>query len=367
MKITPNEIRQHTFEKTFRGYEIEEVDAFLASLSQEWDRVLNESKMLRMQLEIAEKEANKLREIEMTLFKTLKTAEDTSTMITNQANQQAEKQLVDAGQQSEKLMAEAHLKAKSIVKEAEEKASYIKEDVLGEVRDLQYEFSKLEKNKTELITQLRSLATGAIEHVDRFEQKFTPENVHNKVAEAENILAEDTAKPAALAAEMTESAIEIPAVAETIEPEAISIEPEVEALAEVVEPAIEAPAIEEITETTPEPIEVVAEIEEVIETPAAVVEHIAESPAMEAVVEQIAVVPTAVVEHIAESPAVEAVVEQTAVVPAVAAVQNVSEQITDEMLERVNKVKLAIKKAMLEKPDVITKAEEKGGSFFDEI
>lgn len=28
MKITPLEIRQHEFEKTFRGYNIEEVDSF---------------------------------------------------------------------------------------------------------------------------------------------------------------------------------------------------------------------------------------------------------------------------------------------------------------------------------------------------
>ena len=359
MKITPIEIRQHTFEKTFRGYEIEEVDAFLASLSQEWDRVLNESKMLRMQLEIAEKEASKLREIEMTLFKTLKTAEDTSTMITNQANQQAEKQLIDASQQSEKLMAEAQLKAKSIVKEAEEKASYIKEDVLGEVRDLQFEFSKLEKNKTELITQLRSLATGAIEHVNRFEQKFTPKNIHNKVAEVENILAEDAAELAILVTEITEPAIDIPA--EAAEPEAITAEAEIEIIAEVAPPVVE-----KTTEPVVEYTEVPAEIKEAAET-LVEAEHITESPAVTEVVEAIIEVPAAVVEHITESPAVEAVVEHIAAVSTVAAVQNVSEQITDEMLERVNKVKLAIKKAMLEKPDVITKAEEKGGSFFDEI
>jgi cell division initiation protein len=56
MKITPIEIRQHTFEKKgFGGYRPDEVDAFLASLSQEWERVTSEGKMLKMQLELAEK------------------------------------------------------------------------------------------------------------------------------------------------------------------------------------------------------------------------------------------------------------------------------------------------------------------------
>ena len=86
MKITPIEIRQHTFEKGLRGYRTEDVDAFLVSLSQEWERLTSEYKMLKMQLEIAEKELGKLKEVEMTLFRTLKTAEDTSTQITEQAN-----------------------------------------------------------------------------------------------------------------------------------------------------------------------------------------------------------------------------------------------------------------------------------------
>jgi len=36
MNITPIEIRKKEFEKAFRGYEKEEVDAFLQALSQEW-------------------------------------------------------------------------------------------------------------------------------------------------------------------------------------------------------------------------------------------------------------------------------------------------------------------------------------------
>ena len=62
MKISPIDIRQHTFEKGFRGYDVDEVNAFLNSLSQEWERVMNDNKLLKMQLEIAEKELNKLRE-----------------------------------------------------------------------------------------------------------------------------------------------------------------------------------------------------------------------------------------------------------------------------------------------------------------
>ncbi len=458
MKITPLEIRQHTFEKTFRGYEIEEVDSFLASLSQEWDRVLNESKMLRMQLEIAEKEANKLREIEMTLFKTLKTAEDTSTMITNQANQQAEKQIGEAQGQSENIIAEAQLKAKSIIKEAEEKASYVKEEVMGEVHDLQKEFKNLEKNKNQLVIQLKSLTSDTMDQVNRFEQKFNAEIIDNKVVEAEKILVDEQAiiieEPVAIVEEpiaIVEEILETPVLAEnTIEEianpaitepvaessyaapviaglaglaalamsETTSAAPVVEAIApvietpvvevvapvvEVVAPVIETPIVEVVAPVIETPIvEVVAPVIEapvvevvapVIETPVIeVVAPVIEAPVAEVVAPVIeapvAVAPVLeVVAPVIEAPVVEerdssanfigylmndtkeTIVEAVAEVkPEPVVALNASEQITDEMLERVNKVKLAIKKAMLEKPDITTaKAEEKGGSFFDEI
>lgn len=85
MKVTPLEIRQKGFEKKLRGYDKDEVNAFLLSLSQEWERVLDESKELKIKLETSEREVQKLREVENSLFKTLKTAEDTGANVVEQA------------------------------------------------------------------------------------------------------------------------------------------------------------------------------------------------------------------------------------------------------------------------------------------
>ncbi|MEY3405799.1 MAG: hypothetical protein RL161_1229, partial [Bacteroidota bacterium] len=69
MKITPLEIRQKTFEKNLRGYDKDEVNAFLGTMSQEWEKMLDELKEARMKLESAEREVAKLREVESTLYK----------------------------------------------------------------------------------------------------------------------------------------------------------------------------------------------------------------------------------------------------------------------------------------------------------
>ena len=64
MKITPIEIRQKSFEKTFRGFEKDDVNAFLLSLSKEWERIQEENKHLNFRLENSQKEVEKLREVE---------------------------------------------------------------------------------------------------------------------------------------------------------------------------------------------------------------------------------------------------------------------------------------------------------------
>jgi cell division initiation protein len=158
MKITSLEIKQHEFEKSFRGYDIEEVNHFLNNLSLEWDRMLNELKMLKMQLEISEKEASKLKEVEMTLIKTLRTAEDTSTRITENATLEANKKIKSAEQRAEDILNEAEATAKALVDEAEQKAINIQSTAQSEFKEMESNFSSLELKKVELLSQLKGIS-----------------------------------------------------------------------------------------------------------------------------------------------------------------------------------------------------------------
>ncbi|GAB3263003.1 hypothetical protein GCM10027347_29230 [Larkinella harenae] len=225
MKITPIEIRQHTFEKKgFGGYRPDEVDAFLASLSQEWERVTGESKMMKMQLELAEKELSKFKDIEMTLFKTLKTADDTSSQITEQANKAAEKYLNESKQKADEILADARKRSTLMVQDAENQARFIKENILNDLKSMEHDFKAMEKYKEGLIKQIRTLATSAIDNVDRFEQKFNQASIQAKIdevtelhAEHEPIASKGTApadadselvNPEALHAETTDDAVD---------------------------------------------------------------------------------------------------------------------------------------------------------------
>ncbi|WP_018618161.1 DivIVA domain-containing protein [Spirosoma luteum] len=191
MKITPIEIRQHTFEKGLRGYKPDDVDAFLVSLSQEWERVTNDHKMLKMQLELAEKELGKLKEFEMTLFRTLKTAEDNSVQITEQANKASEGYINEAKQKADEILADARKRTALMVKDAENQSRFLKDNILNDLKSLEHDFKALEGYKENLAVQIRALASNAVDSVDRFEKKFAKQNLKGKIDEVTTQIEED--------------------------------------------------------------------------------------------------------------------------------------------------------------------------------
>lgn len=167
MRITPLEIRQKAFEKVLRGYDKDEVNAYLQSLSQEWERTLDDVKEVRIKYEATEREVAKLREVESSLYKTLKTAEDTGANVIDQANKTAELILREAQMKADAMLNEAKTKAKNTIEESE----YISKDMLAEMEDrlktLGQHYKTLELHKDNLLSDMKWLAGETIDRVDR--------------------------------------------------------------------------------------------------------------------------------------------------------------------------------------------------------
>lgn len=167
MRITPLEIRQKTFEKNFRGYEKEEVHAFLLTLSQEWERIVDENKELKFKYESTEREIQKLREVESSLYKTLKTAEDTGASVIEQARKAAELHLRESQLKSDQLINEAKAKAKDTIEESEVRAKQIVADMEERLKSLIEQYKKMESTREDLLSELKRLATEVIDKVER--------------------------------------------------------------------------------------------------------------------------------------------------------------------------------------------------------
>ncbi|WP_421976753.1 DivIVA domain-containing protein [Roseivirga seohaensis] len=230
MNITPLEIRQKVFEKNFRGYDKDEVTAFLTSLSVEWEKLQDQTKELKYKLESAEKEVQKLREVENSLFKTLKTAEDTGANMIEHATKTAELHMKETEMKADALMSEAKSRAKNIIEDAENRASEIVEDMEDEIRQLEQVFKSLSANKNSMMAELKMLTSDILEKIKRHEE--FPADIKPILKEAKKFSREVNESPRsfggeekpvneAMAAKAPEKTAEVIEVKEEVEEEPI--------------------------------------------------------------------------------------------------------------------------------------------------
>ncbi|MFM8346416.1 MAG: DivIVA domain-containing protein [Bacteroidota bacterium] len=183
MKITPLDIRQKTFEKNLRGYDKDEVSAFLVSLSQEWERIIDELKEAKIRLETSEREVSKLREVETTLFKTLKTAEDTGASLIEQASKTAELQLKESQIQADGILFEAKTKAKALVEEAESRSQEMLQGLDSRLKELIQEYRSMQSHRDHLASDLLRMAGELSERAERLKKVndgFNPDQLLNQ-------------------------------------------------------------------------------------------------------------------------------------------------------------------------------------------
>ena len=120
MNITPLDITQKQFKKVFRGYEAEEVEAFLALIATEFEALVKETNVLRETNQRQIEEIAEYRSRERALQETLVTAQKASEEIREAARKEAEITISDAELQAEKIVQGAHARFLRIVDDINE-------------------------------------------------------------------------------------------------------------------------------------------------------------------------------------------------------------------------------------------------------
>ena len=217
MKITPIEIRQKEFEKVFRGYEKEAVDAYLQSLSVEWERLMDDNKSLAKKVDATEKEIERLREVESSLFRTLKSAEDTGNSLIEAANKKSELYVREAQMNAETMLTEARYKAKSMMEEADEKSKDLLGGLQHDVKELENQYSKVSEIKENLLREIKNIISDFNDKLIRHtESNADKKNFDSKIRESKSLLSEkhhnktNGSKATTTAEPVEEPTIEIP-------------------------------------------------------------------------------------------------------------------------------------------------------------
>ena len=145
--ITPAEIRQQAFKKVLRGYDKEEVHAFLMALSNEWEKQLEVERNLKDELTQLQARYQTLKEVEDMLHKTLMQAEQSSRDTIENARQKAELRL----------------------REAESRAHEIVKRGIEDRNSLQKEIEEFSSRRDQILTQLRIFLKTQLDRLENFE------------------------------------------------------------------------------------------------------------------------------------------------------------------------------------------------------
>ena len=127
MKLSPLFIKKQEFEKSMRGYNVDEVQAFLDKISSEMEELINENEKLEQEVAALNRKVEEFQKIEKNLQDTLIKTQETSAQAIESSKKQAAL-----------IVKESEIKANQIIQNAEDIANEMRNAVivLREEKDL---------------------------------------------------------------------------------------------------------------------------------------------------------------------------------------------------------------------------------------
>src|SRR3979409_2057800 len=134
MNVSPLDLRQQRFRKSFRGFDPIEVASFLAAVADDYEQALRETDRLRQDLMRMEAVLTEHREHEKNLQATMTTAQKLS----------------------DDIKANAELEARRILREAEGRSELLLEKTQSRLEDIQREIDGLKLKRRDVETSIES-------------------------------------------------------------------------------------------------------------------------------------------------------------------------------------------------------------------
>jgi cell division initiation protein len=166
VKITPLDIRQQQFSYRFRGFDIEEVDAFLEMVARELEDQNRENALLREKLTEKEEEIQKIRNAvhtleeqsrENKLLRERLTAKELEVQESRENEKELRKVLATAQQVKEEVKGRAEKEAELLIKEAELKAEKLLMTAQEQRNQIQEDIAELRRQKRLFELKLRNM------------------------------------------------------------------------------------------------------------------------------------------------------------------------------------------------------------------
>ncbi|SCW49129.1 cell division initiation protein [Paenibacillus tianmuensis] len=141
MALTPLDIHNKEFSRSFRGYDEDQVNEFLDQVIKDYESLIRENKELQNQLAAIQERLDHFANIEETLSKTIIIAQEAADEVKNNAKKEAQ----------------------LIIKESEKNADRIINESLSKARKVSVEIEELKKQASIYRTRFRTLIEAQLE------------------------------------------------------------------------------------------------------------------------------------------------------------------------------------------------------------
>ena len=148
MKLTALEIKQQTFARSLRGYDVAEVQSFLNVVSSEWEHLFTRCKDQEHEIQRLNEKLQHYQKVEEALHETLQAAKESS-----------EQRISSSREEAQNRIAKADLEAEKIVRDAQEERQAIRRSI-----------QRLLERRHEIIRGMESYLELATESLDSFKK-----------------------------------------------------------------------------------------------------------------------------------------------------------------------------------------------------
>lgn len=172
MRITPMDIEQQEFSRSFRGYNEEEVDDFLDKIVKDYEELINENVRLNEEIERMQEKLKEFSGIEETLRSALLNAQKSAEEMKERVEDEAKI-----------IIEKAEMEAKTLKQQVFQKGDLLKSEIDNLRR---YKFIFKEKFKSMLNLYLKMLENEEFEEVGNYdikEEEISKKKIEEEVSE----------------------------------------------------------------------------------------------------------------------------------------------------------------------------------------
>jgi cell division initiation protein len=171
MRITPMDIEQQEFTRSFRGYNEEEVDDFLDKIVKDYEELINENLRLNEEIERMQEKLKEFSQIEETLR---------SALLNAQKSAEEMKERVES--EAKIIIEKAELEAKSLKQQVFQREDLVKNEI-DNLRRYKYNFKEKFKSMLNLYLKMIENEDFGEKGNYKIEEEVSKEKAEKRVSE----------------------------------------------------------------------------------------------------------------------------------------------------------------------------------------